>query len=59
MDLVLSEQPSTEDRIVQLEIAELEVRTLVDILGKKMFPILIFPLVSNLFGFFGFLYILA
>jgi hypothetical protein len=43
MDLVLFEEPSTEDHIVQLESAELEVGKLVDV------PTLTFPLVFYIF----------
>jgi len=37
MDLILSKESSTEDRIVQLEPPVLGVGTLVDVLRKKVF----------------------
>jgi hypothetical protein len=38
MDLIVSEQPSTEDRNVQLEPLVLEVGTVVNLLRGKVFP---------------------
>jgi hypothetical protein len=59
MDLILSEEPSTDDRNVQLEPTEVEVDTLVDVQRKKMLSMSTFHFVSKHFRFFGFQYILG
>ena len=57
MDLILSEEPSTDERNIQLEPAEVEVDTVVHVELEKVFPMYTFPFVSKHFRFFVFQYI--
>jgi len=54
MDLILSEEPSTDVCIIQLEPAEVEVDTPVDVQPEKVLSMSTFSFVSKHFRFFGF-----
>jgi hypothetical protein len=57
MDLILSEEPSTDDDVLQLEPAEVEVDPLIDIQPERcslcqiflLFPIILNTLAFNIF----------
>src|SRR5450631_3621762 len=59
MDLILSEEPSTDAHVLQLEPAEVEVDPLVDVQPGKVFSMSTLPFVSKHFRYLGFQYILG
>jgi hypothetical protein len=54
MDLILSEEPSTDAHVLELEPAEVEVDPLVDVQPGKVFSMSTLPFVSKHFQYLGF-----
>ena len=59
MDLILSEEPSTDAHVMQLEPAEVEVDPLVKVQRGKVLSMSTLPFVSKHFRFIAFQYILG
>ena len=59
MDLILSEEPSTDAHVLELEPAEVEVDPLVDVQPEKVFSMSTLPFVSKHFRYLCFQYILG
>jgi hypothetical protein len=59
VDLILSEEPSTDARVLELEPAEVEVDPLVDVQSGKVFSMSTLPFVSKHFQYLSFQYVLG
>jgi hypothetical protein len=59
MDLILSEEPSIDAHVLELDLAEVEVDPLVDVLPGKVFSMSTLPFDSKHFRYLGFQYILG